>query len=903
MVRPGIREFFRLRPRNAAEVAAQVDEEIALHVEMRARELMAQGMDRDAALAEAERRFGDIRHARSALHRRAEMRERRLGLAEWLAGWRQDFAYSARALMREPLPAVVVVLTLGLGLGANATVFGMIDQLLLRGPAHVEAPEQVRRAYVTDRSFYGNVVTTAFTGYVTGTILGELTDVFTEVAVYRYGRPRVRLDGEAEETWAAWATPSLFPLLGVRPAVGRFFAPDEDRPGAAARVAVLEYSYWQAHFGGSPDALGRTVVLDNEEYTVIGVAPRGFTGPELRPARLWVPFSTGYSPTPDWPTTWNASWTHVAVRLRDGASVTQADARATAALRNAREAAGLDVSDELSVRLLSPTWASAGTEPPEFAVARWLVAVAVIVLLVACANVVNMLLARGVRRRAEIAVRLALGVSRGRLIRLLLSESLLLAVAGGALALAFAAAGGGFLRSTLLPDVLWNHVLDTRVLLFSAGLVLITGIVVGLLPALRAAGYDVSALIRSGTPQGGRGRMRPVLTVMQAAFALVLLVGAAHFVRSLWNVHRMDLGIDAARVLTVWSSFRSVADLDEAGRTAMQQRQRSYHTQVLERLRARSDVAAATVASSIPMSGSTMSRTIIVPGWDSLPRLPGGGPYATGVRDGYFETVGTRILRGRGIEVGDSPDSEPVLVVNETMARTLWPDRDALGQCVQMGRGEEVPCSRVVGIAEDTRRRALIEEPAMQYYVPLGQSGISGGEILVRPVGNPTSFIPELRTALLAIEPGLDYVNIRLLHTTLDGEMRPWRLGATMFIVFGALALLIAAIGLYSVIAYGVAQRRHELGVRVALGAGAGTLTGMIMRQGIGLVLLGVIVGVPLALLVGRYIESLLFRTRTTDPLTFLAVAAMLLVIGVAATLIPALRAGRTDPLQAMRVE
>jgi predicted permease len=904
MLRRGIREYLRLRPRGAAEVSAQVDEEIELHVELRTQELLAQGVDPVAARAQAEQRFGDVA-ARRALHDRAARRERRLDMLEQLAGWRQDFAYSARALARDPLPAAVIALTLGLGLGANATVFGMVDQLLLRPPAHVQEPEQVRRAFVTQRSFFGDVTTSGTTSYVAGTVLGELTDVIATTAVYRYAKPRIGRGVAADETWAAWATPSLFRLLGVQPALGRFFTPDEDRPGAAERVAVLEYGYWQAHFGGTPDALGRTLVVGDDEFIIIGVAPRGFTGPELKPARVWLPFSTGFKPRDDWPTTWNATWAQVLVRLQDGATAAQADARATAAFRAAREAAGRKVGDELQVRLLPSTWSNAGTEPPEHAVARWLVAVAVIVLLVACANVVNMLLARTVRRRPELAVRLALGVSRGRLVRLLLSESLLLAFAGGAVALALAALGGGFLRHTLLPDVLWDAALQSRVLLFSAALVLLTGIAVGLLPALRAAGWDVSGLIRSGSAQSGgtRGRVRPLLTALQAAFALVLLVGAAHFVRSLWNVERMDLGIDADRVLSVETGFRSTDGLDDAQRAAVRERQRTFRWDAVERLRARPDVAAATVAASVPMSGGTTSVDMRVPGWDSVPRLPGGGPYGTGVRDGYFETVGTPIVRGRRIGVGDRPDTEHVIVVNETMARTLWPGRDALGQCVHVRDTDDAPCSRVVGIAADARRRSLTEEPAMQYYVPLGQGGIGGGQILVRPAGNATSFIPELRAALHSMEPALDYANIMLLRSTLDGEMRPWRLGATMFLVFGALALVIAGIGLYSVIAYAVAHRRHELGVRIALGAGRWTLVAMIMREGLALVLLGILAGIPLALVAGRRIEALLFHTSTTDVATFAAVAAVLVAIAVAATVIPALRAGRTSPLQAMRAE
>src|SRR5688572_2984730 len=294
MLRPGIREYFRLRPRDAKRIAAEVDEEIALHIELRAAELMAAGLSAPDARAEAERRFGGLQRARRELLRRAEERERRMSVTEWLAGWRQDFRFSARALRREPLLAIVIVLTLALGIGANATMFGIIDRLLLRGPAHVVDADQLQRVYITRKAWEGGIESSAYTGYITYTLLRERQDLFTGVAAYRTDRGRIGRGETARELPLGWATSDMFALLGVRPVLGRFFTAEEDRPKQAQRVAVLDHDYWRTAFGGARDVLGRRITIYDEEFTVIGVAPAGFTGPELDATRVWLPFSTGY---------------------------------------------------------------------------------------------------------------------------------------------------------------------------------------------------------------------------------------------------------------------------------------------------------------------------------------------------------------------------------------------------------------------------------------------------------------------------------------------------------------------------------------------------------------------------------------------------------------------------------
>jgi predicted permease len=838
-----------------------------------------------------------------------------MSVSEWLAGWAQDFRYSARALTRERLLATVIVLTLALGLGANTIMFGIVDHLLLRGPAHVEDADDVLRFYSTERGMFGGgIQTSAATAYVTYTLLRDNVESVDGAAAY-FQRETSRIgSGEtARQVPVGWSTHDMFGLLGVTPHVGRFYTAAEDSPHDAAPVAVIDYGLWMSEYGGDSNALGRTIPVNDADYTIIGVTPPGFTGPELRPVSIWLPLSTGFKPHPEWPTTWHARWVSVIARLGPGVAADAAAAEATRAYR-AGAAGQYEAAAEGTVSLLPLNYGPQGEVPAEAAVARWLLGVSIVVLLIAAANVMNLLLARVLRRRREVAVRLALGISRGRLARLLLSESLLLALAGFAGALVLAYWGGQVIRVALLPDVQWGSPLGGRTLLFAAVAALMTGLLVGLAPVVSAGRHDLTRGLRAGSGgDGARGSvLRGGLTVAQAALSVVLLFGAGLFVRSLVNVSRVDLGIDADRLLAVWTVFAPVDDdAGEDVRTAEALRRNTFFREAEADLRAQPGVEAAVLAMGTPLQGG-FGVTVRVPGRDSLPTLPGGGPWITAASPGYFETAGTRILRGRGFEKGEGAGTEPVVVVNETMANVLWPGEDALTKCLLIGdesRVEtqlfsDVPCARVVGVARDAHRSGILQQADMHYYIPYGQErGIAGTQILVRPRGEPLAYIPELRHRLHALHAGITYLLINPLQAPIERQVRPWRLGATMFLVFGSLALLIAAVGLYSVIAYGVAQRRTEIGVRMALGARAGAIAGMIVRQGVMLVLIGIGVGAALALAAGPQLEPLLFETAGRDILIIGAVAGVLMSVALLASLLPAVRAGRTDPLQALRAD
>jgi predicted permease len=913
--RPRVRQWFRLRPCTDEEVAREVEEEIALHIELRTRDLIEHGMSAAAARAAAEQRFGAIDRARLPLQRAAIERERRMAFREWLSGWVQDFRYSARALLRERMLAILVVLTLALGLGANTIMFGIVDHLLLRGPAHVVDADNVRRFYSTERSIFGgDVYTSAGTAYVTYTLLRDRATSLHGAAAY-YHRPRGRI-GRAEtarEVPLGWSTPDMFALLGVTPLLGRFYTAEEDRPNDASRVAVIDHGFWMSEYGGARNALGRTISINDADYTIIGVTPPGFTGPELRPVSIWLPLSTGFKPHPEWPTTWGARWLAVVVRLRSGVPPDVAAAEATQVYRAAAEGHHEAAADG-TVSLLPLHYGPQGERTAEADVARWLLGVSAVVLLIAIANVANLLLARVLRRRREVTVRLALGISRRRLARLLLSESMLLALAGLVCALALARWGGEIIRLALLPDVQWGEPLGDRMLLFAGIAALVAGVLIGMAPVLHAGRQDLARGLQAGARDHGDRRrgVRSALTIAQAGLSVVLLIGAGLFVRSLWNVSRVDLGIDTHRLLAVSTAFTTLDnDAGDEVRAAESERRNAYFREAIDHLRAQPAVEGAALAMGAPLQ-QLLGVAVRVPGRDSVPTLPGGGPWITVGSSGYFETTGTRILRGRGLVEGDGAGTEAVVVVNETMANTLWPGEDALTKCVFIGDEgrttaelfDNVPCARVIGIAQNAHLSGIRQQPVMQYYIPFGQErGIGGTQILVRPRRDAVAYIPQLRRQLHALHAGITYLTINPLQLPIERQIRPWRLGATLFLVFGTLALLIAAIGLYSVMAYGVVQRRTEIGVRLALGARSRSIVAMIVREGVGLAVVGVVVGAVFALAAAPLLEPLLFETAARDTLIVAVVCAMLVMVAILASLVPAVRASGTDPLQALRAD
>lgn len=822
----------------------------------------------------------------------------------------RDLRFALRGLAREPGFTAFVCITLALGIGANAAMFGIADRLLLRGPAHVRDAGSVVRLYSTAQPPGMRTFTTDGFGHVTLALLRSSARSFERLATYAINDGVMGQGDGARAIQVGYASAGFFPLLGVQPARGRFFSEAEDAPAGAIPVAVIGDGAWREWFGGSDAAVGSMVTINDQAFSVIGIAPRGFTGAELGRVDVWVPGNIlAARITTDWATTWNAQWLKIVGRLQPGITRDQAGEEVTSIHR--RGYGGGDATDAAARLSVAPLRTNeSGSESTDVRVLRWLTGVAALVLLIACANVANLLLARGMRRGREVAIRAALGASRLRLARLLLLESVLVSLGGAALGLAVAYSVGGAARRVLFSAIEWpSSPVEPRVLVMSIVLAIATGVVIGAIPALRATRADLTTALKTGAREGGgrRSRLRTALTIAQAAVSVVLLVGAGLFVKSLWNIRSLDLGIDPERVLVVEVDRASLARIPAGpARDAERMRRRQFYLEALDRVRNLRGVEHAAVATGMPF-GNRFSVKLRVPELEAVPRLSTGGPGISAVSAGYFDAIGTAIRRGRAFTAGDRTGTEPVAIVSEVMADTIWPGQDPLGKCLLIGDGTP-PCTRVVGVAEDTRRSRLREAPSMHYYIPAGQEVRSdgtvlfGGAALLVRTGDPRGpLLGEIRALLTRLDSTITYVRAETVQARIDPQMRPWLLGASVFALSGLLALVVAGIGVYSVMSYLIADRRHEISVRLALGAKAGDVVRLVLRGSLIMAVAGVCIGEAIAVSLGRFAEPLLFDTSPRDPLVFAAVGGVMVVVAAAATLGPAARARRVTAVEALK--
>jgi predicted permease len=840
---------------------------------------------------------------------RAELRRDRRRLAPGtrtipMESLLRDIAFTVRGLRRDPSFTVFVCIALALGIGANAAMFGIADRLLLSGPTHVRDAGRVVRLYSTERPAGMRDFTTSGFGYVTFDLLRRDAKAFEQVATFARNDAVAGRGADARTVKVAFTSASLFSLLGVRPALGRFFTEAEDPPTGVSGVVVLGDGAWRDWFGAAADAVGRTVTVNDEPLEVIGVAPPGFTGPQLGRVDLWRPGNAlAVRVTNNFQSAWNSQWLQVIGRLAPGVTMEQASAEATAVHR--RGYTGGEPSSAQARLHVAPLGANdAGTDSVEVRVLRWLTGVTLVVLLIACANIANLLLARGVRRTREVAIRAALGAARWRLVRLLIIESVLLSLAGAAAGLLVAHVVGNAARQALFEAIEWpTPPVDVRVLIACAGLAMITGLLMGALPAWRASRGDVSAALRTGVREGGgrRSRLRTTLTVTQAALSVVLLVGAGLFVKSLWTVRTLDLGVDADRILVVETTRASLASIPAGpSREAERQRRRVFFFDALERVRAVPGVEQASVAIGTPF-GNRFTVKLRVADRADVPRLPGGGPGISAVTEGYFETAGTPIRRGRAFTPEDGPGTEPVAIVSELMAKTLWPGGDPIGRCLLIGDGTPA-CARIVGVAGNTYRSRLREDPVMHYYIPAGQEvGFGGAALLVRTADTTGAVSGEIRRLLTGLDGSITYVTAETMQSRIDPQMRPWRLGATVFALSGLLALVVAGIGIYSVMSYLVADRRGEISVRLALGAQSRDIMRLVLRGSLLMAVAGVVIGELMAASLGRFVEPLLFNTSPRDPVVLAGIGGLLVAVALVGTLMPALRARRINAIDALK--
>jgi len=877
------------------DVERELSDELRFHLERETEKYQRMGFSRADAERQARLAFGGVERAKEA------SRESRGTLL--LETTLQDIHYAVRGLRSKPAFTVGVVLTLGLGIGANAAMFGIVDRLLFRPPAYLRDASTTHRVYLSEIESGGNTRTEHNTQFARYLDFLRWTHDFSSIAAFQTRTIAVGEAGDARERPVTVASASYFDFFDARPVLGRFFTAREDSVPVGTPVAVLGYAFWQTEFGGRPDVLGKTIRIDRGLFTIVGVAPDGFTGmtdqgvPAIYTpitAFAWALRGRDYSKNYNW------GWLELIVRRKPGVSF----ADATADLNNAHRRSvvteyalasqKLDLDATKPKAILFPMQLGRGPEAGQEAkVVAWVGGVALIVLLVACANVANLLLSRAVRRRREIALRLALGVSRGRLIRQLLTESLVLAGLGGVVGLAAAQWGGKILRALFLPDDPAGGVTDSRTLGVALVATLGAALLTGIVPAVVASRSDLARALAAGSRDAGaaRSKTRTTLLVFQAALSVVLLIGAGLFVRSLQNVRGMRLGYDVVPLSVVSLNLRG-AKLSPAESNVLGQR-------LVETARAVPGVTLVTPVASVPF-WSNEGRGLFIQGIDSVRKL---GRFILQSGDtNYFRAAGTRILRGRGFESTDGPNAPRVMVIGDGMAKVLWPSQDPIGKCIRISE-DTAPCTTVVGVAEEMRIRAFDDAREHTYYLPFAQYNDEPGAIFVRVNGDAADYSAAIRRALQPLLPGAAYVNVRPLRELIDPRMRGWEFGATMFLAFGGLALALAAVGLYSVIAYGVAQRQKELGVRIALGASRGSVVRLVVVGGVRMVVLGIGIGAVVALWAGRWIGTLLFNESPKDPVVFGAVAGVLVVVAVVATALPAFGASRVDPNVALRAE
>ena len=819
----------------------------------------------------------------------------------------QDLRYGSRMLVKSPGFTAVAVLSLGLGIGANTTIFTLVNAVLLR-PIPVREAARLVGLFTTDEKNKGD-----FTDFMPmsrlnfedfrdrNTVL-EGTTATTGTALNLSGQ------GKPEQIVAELVTGNYFPLLGVAPALGRVFLPEEDATPGAHPVVVLSHGFWQRRFGSDLGVLGRTMTLNGQPFTVVGVAPRGFKGVNvLGGPDLWAPMAmhrqllSGFSA--DNFDDRRALLFNVYGRLKPGvgADAALADLKAIASNLE-RDYPQPNRGRSVTLLPLSQCALNPGLRRVFVLAGGLLMTVVGLVLLIACANVANLLLARGTARRKEIAIRLSLGATRARLARQLMTESLLLSLCGGGAGLFVAVWSRALLLAALPPQAFVGNIdldlaLDGPVLLFTLTVSLLTGMLFGLAPALQASRPDLVVELKDRTSQPARGRgwlgLRGLLVVSQVALCLVSLIGAGLFLRSLRNMQRIDPGFETKRLMVL------TFDVGAQGYDAT--RGREFYRRLLETVGALPGVEAAALSTNLPIGGGCCGRTVFPEGQEPTAGAVGKFVQAYVVSAGYFKTAGVGILRGRELAETDREGMPRVVVINQAMAKLFWPGQEALGKRFKFFGDESY--AEVAGIAQDAKVFTLGEDPVPVAYVPVLQSYEPAMTLDVRTASDPAGFLETVRRSVQALEPTMPLTNVETVSELISQSLWPPRMAAWLLAIFGGLALVLAAVGIYGVMSYSVGQRTHEFGIRMALGARPRDVLGLVLRQGMRLVAAGVVAGIALAFLVTRFVGTLLVGVSATDPAVFAGIALLLASVAVLAGYVPARRATRVDPMIALRYE
>ena len=830
----------------------------------------------------------------------------------------QDFRYGLRVLRASPGFAAVAVLSLALGIGANTSIFSVVNAALLR-PLPVTEPGRLFFVFNGTRTSPWGV--SSYPDYID---YRDKNEVLSDLLTYSSITVSARSDDQTDLISGSIVSGNFFETLGLRAALGRTFTAEEDKTPNALPVAVISHSLWERRFAGDPNAIGQQIALNGHAFTVVGVTPAGFNGPDvLENNDIYVPMMMqavvrpprgGFSGdmNPDLLSRRGSRWLSMIGRLKPGVSAEQAQAAMTTIAAGLEQAYPEDNRNRIAA-LFPVNKVDPQAYPQLISVAGLLLAVVAIVLLIACANVANLLLARASGRRREIAVRLAMGASRSRLVRQLLTESLLLSLAGGVVGLLVALWTIDVLKSatptTGIFSFTLDYRLDGRVLAFTFLLSLATGVVFGLAPALQASRPDLVPALKDEASAAAQGRrrfsLRNVLVVAQVALSIVLLIGAGLFLRSLNNAQAIDPGFNADRILDAQLNINLLRYTKAQGQ--------EFYRRVVERIEALPGVESASLARAVPMSGSSRTSSFLIQGRegpDNVSRSEGTGPdeenqytvntNVVGLK--YFATMGIPLLRGRDFTPQDNQGAPLAVIVNEAFARRYFEGDDPIGKHMSF-RGAQGPWSEIIGIARDSKYRTLGESPRPFAYVPLAQNHETGMALHVRTTGNPIGLAAAVRHEVQSLDQNLPVTELQTLSGVLAGSLFAARMGAVLLAVFGSLALLLAAIGLYGVMSYAVSRRTREIGIRMALGAATGNVLRLVLKEGMSLVGSGVAIGLIVAAAATRLLASFLYGVSPLDAATFVAIPLLLALVAFLASYLPARRAAKVDPMIALRYE
>lgn len=864
-------------------VEQQLTDEMSSYVELLTEKNMKEGMSKDEARRAALLKTGGVEQVKE------QVREGRAGFL--IESCMTDVRYAVRALLKKPGFTLTAVIALALGIGANTAIFSVINGVLLRSLDYADASRTVMvwERFV-QQADHQNVVSPAnFLDWQ------KSSRSFEKIAAVWDARLNFTGSGEPIEVQAQLVSASFFQVLGVQPLVGRWFTKDEDRPGGAL-VAVLSHKLWQDRFGGNKAVVGQQVTISGRSYTIVGVMPPGFHFIDDQ-VQVWKPLAL--DPANDYRKN-SGRFLRCVGRLAPGVTMQQAQSELNVIARQLEQQYPT-YNSGWGVSLVPIREQIVGDVRPILLV---LLAAVAFVLLIACANVANLLLARAATRQREFALRAALGASRMRLTRQLLTESVLLALCGGVVGIALAYWGVELLKRFGPDNIprLRDISIDPRVLLFTFGISLLTGIAFGLVPALQASRADVNDALKEASrgSTGSRGKLRSVFVVAEVSLALVLLIGAGLMIRSFMRLHAVKTGFETDRVLTMRVQL--------PGAKYKQDQQRlTFFQQAQERIAALPGVKAIGAINFLPLTGMASSTSFNIVGQPEA--APGHAP-DTEVRviaGAYFSAIGVPLIKGRVFEERDGPGSR-VLIINETMAKKYFPNEDPIGKRLAVEwappeEGKPKPIDEIIGVVGDTRETALERDPNPAIYWPLAREPYPFMTLIIRSAVDPMPLAVAVQKEIRAIDPEQPVADVRTLDAVVAKSIARPRFNTFLLAIFAAVALVLASVGLYGVMNYSAAQRTHEIGIRMALGASRGDIMRLVLGNGMLLTLTGVAIGLVASIALTRVMQSLLFGVTATDLVTFVGVSLVLAIVALVATFVPAQKATRVDPTVALRYE